>query len=135
MKIYYNIKWVKHICMILGMIFTNSSKITDQERYHFKAHLEQYATMASLGAALAVLSMFICFAFDVYGLWMLWFFTLPLLLYYIWYGVEYLIKCPKYGKNTKSNIQFEKEALALQDEYLKPCYQRKYAESFSFLKY
>ena len=59
-------------------------------------------------------------------------FELLIIPFYIWYGVEWLIKRPKYGRTgTYYNVSFEREAFANDNDlqYLKK------RRLFSFLKY
>ena len=123
--------------MLFGAVFTEQLKISVKTKCHEAAHVEQYQTLFTTGLALAVSIMFTCFAFDVYGWWMLSLFAIPVFLYYIWYGIEFLILLIKYRDRDKAYrmIAFEQEAKALEDEYRKPCSEQKTASSFSFLKY
>ena len=152
MKIYYNSKIAKATTfladfvtiMLFGAVFTEESKLSDRVKFHEASHVEQYQTLFGAGLALAVGIMFACFAFDHYGWWMLALLAIPIFLYYVWYLVEYTVRIFLYkkGKTWKEahdkayhEIVFEREAYALEDEYRKPCTERKFASSFSFLKY
>ena len=145
MKIYYNSKIAKATTfladfvtiMLFGAVFTEESKLSDRVKFHEASHVEQYQTLFGAGLALAVGIMFTCFAFDHYGWWMLSLAALPVFLYYLWYGIEFLIRFCMYRDRDKAyhEIVFEREAYALEDEYRKPCTERKFASSFSFLKY
>lgn len=145
MKIYYNSKIAKLLTfmedfatiMLFGVVFTEEKKLSERTKYHEASHIEQYQTLFGLGLALAVGIMFTCFAFDRYGWWMLSLIALPVFLYYAWYGIEYLIRlCMCRDKDkTYRMIAFEQEAYELENEYRKPCSERKSASSFSFMKY
>lgn len=130
--------------MLFGAVFTEQLKISVKTKCHEAAHVEQYQTLFTAGLALAVSIIFICFAFDCYGWWMLSLFAIPVFLYYIWYLFEYVVRIFVYKKgNTWKDahdkayrmIAFEQDAKALEDEYRKPCPERKTASCFSFLKY
>ena len=56
---------------------------------------------------------------------------LLLIFFYLWYGIEYIIKCLTYGKDAYLNISFEREAYAMETDmqYIK---KRK---AFSFINY
>lgn len=145
MKIHYNSKIAKiftflkdfKVIMLFGDVFTEDSSMSESVEYHERAHCEQYQTLFSLGAALSLVSMFVMFAFNIYGLWMISFLAVPFLFFYLWYLVEYIIRLLMYWNHKKAyrNIAFEREAFDLQYEYKKECGQRRFAKSFSFFKY
>lgn len=145
MKVFYNSKIAKVVTflanfatiMLFGAVFTEHSDLSERTKCHEATHVEQYQTLFMTGLALAVSIMFTCFAFNVVGWWMLSLITLPVFLYYLWYGIEFLVLLIKYRNRDKAYrmIAFEQEAYTLQDEYQKPCAERKMASSFSFMKY
>lgn len=145
MKIFYESKLAKiftfmegfKTIMLFGAVFTEEEALSMRVEFHEQSHVEQYKTMFSLGAALAVIIMFVNFAFDSYGWWMLSLLALPVFLYYIWYGIEYFIRIliTRDSNEAYRQIAFEQEARDLQDEYKKPCESRRTASSFSFFKY
>lgn len=133
--------------MLFGAVFTENSYISEATRCHEKTHVEQYQTFLTLGLALAVAAMFVFFAVNICSWWMFLLILIPLLGYYVWYGMEYLVRfisaLIKYKFkniaecNTKAykSISLEREARDLQYEYQKVCSERKSAYSFSFIKY
>lgn len=145
MKIYYNSKIAKLLTfmedfatiMLFGAVFTEEKKLSERTKYHESSHVEQYQTLFTSGLALAVGIMFTCFAFDRYGWWMLSLAILPVFLYYSWYGIEFLVRLCIYRNKDKAYrmIAFEQEAYDLEDEYRKPCEERRMVSSFSFLRY
>lgn len=144
-KIYYNSKIAKIVTfladfttiMLFGAVFTEHSELSSRTKYHEGVHVEQYQTLFTAGLALAVGIMFTCFVFDRYGWWMLALIAIPLLLYYAWYGIEFLIRLIMYRDADKAYrmIAFEQEAYDLENEYRKPCEERRHASSFSFIRY
>ena len=144
-KIYYNSKIAKLVTfladfatvMLFGAVFTEHLYLSDRTKYHEAAHVEQYQTLFTAGLALAVGIMFTCFAFDRYGWWLLALIAIPLLLYYAWYLVEYVVRLIMYRDADKAYrmIAFEQEAYDLENEYRKPCSERRHASSFSFIRY
>ncbi|RHJ83014.1 hypothetical protein [Parabacteroides sp. AM08-6] len=153
MKVYYNSKIAKVVTfladfatvMLFGAVFTEEKKLSERDKFHEASHVEQYETLFGSGLALAVGIMFTCFAFDCYGWWMLALIFIPLLLYYAWYLIEFVVRFiitlakQKGWKEAHDKayhaIVFEREAYDLENEYRKPCQERRYASSFSFLKY
>lgn len=145
MKVFYNSKLAKlftfmkgfKTIMLFGAVFTEHAMIDTRTKYHEQTHVTQYETMFFSGLVISIISMFTMFAFNIVSAWMFLLLLIPLLLYYAWYGVEYLIKLVKYKDSNIAyrNISFEKEARQLQDEYLKLCKNRRSSSSFSFLKY
>ena len=144
-KIYYNSKIAKLVTfmadfatiMLFGAVFTELSELPSRTKYHEGAHIEQYQTLFSTGLALMAGIMFTCFAFNVYGWWMLWLTAIPVFMYYAWYLIEYAVRLIMYRDRDKAYrmIVFEQEAYDLENEYRKPCPERRSASSFSFWKY
>lgn len=145
MKIYYNSKIARLVTfladfatvMLFGAVFTELPELSIRSKYHEAVHVEQYQTCFSAGLALAVSIMFTCFAFNAFGWWMLSLVLIPVFLYYAWYGIEYLIRLIQYRDRDRAYrmISFEREAYDLENEYLKPCNERRTASSFSFVRY
>lgn len=145
MKVFYNSKIAKVLTffygfatiMLFGAVFTEHASLSERTKYHESAHVEQYQTLFTAGLALAVSIMFTSFAFDKTGWWMLSLIALPVFLFYAWYGIEFLARLCIYRDRDKAYrmIAFEQEAYDLQDEYRKPCPERRAASSFSFVRY
>lgn len=123
--------------MLFGAVFTEHKELTKTSLAHEAVHVTQYQTLFMTGLCIAVGGMFTCFGFDILGWWMLSFILIPLLLYYVYYGIEYLVRLIIYRDRDKAYrmIAFEQEAFDLQQEWVKPCQERRSAYSFSFLKY
>lgn len=145
MKIFYNSKVAKIMTfmpgfktiMLFGAVFTEKSSLSLKTKLHEAAHVVQYQTLFCAGLASAVITMFVMFAFGVRSWWMLSLLAFPPLAYYIWYGIEFLIRLAATRSADKAYyaISFEKEAYELQEEYLEECENRDHAYSFSFLHY
>lgn len=145
MKVFYNSKIAKIVTfladfatvMLFGAVFTELPELSIRSKYHEAVHVEQYQTCFSAGLALAVSIMFTCFAFNAFGWWMLSLILIPILLYYIMYGIEFVIRLIQYQDRDKAYrmIAFEQEAYDLENEYLKPCNERRTTSSFSWLRY
>lgn len=118
--------------LFFGLIL-NKTDLTIREKYRMNCYLEQYSTMCSLGAVIVLLSLFSAAFFNILSLNWLWIFLLPFTLWYIWFGVEKLIR--KVFKYKDDRPVMQQEADDLQYEYMKECKLRKTAHSFSFLKY
>lgn len=123
--------------MLFGAVFTEHKELTKTSLAHESVHVSQYQTLFMLGLSIAFGGFFACLGFDVYGWWMLSLILIPILLYYVYYGIEFLIRLIIYRDRDKAYrmIAFEQEAYDLQYEYLKPCQERRSAYSFSFMKY
>lgn len=145
MKVYYQSKIAKFVTfladfatiMLFGAVFTEHKELTKTTLAHEATHVTQYQTLFTLGLSIAVGIMFTCFGFDVYGWWMLSLTLIPILLYYVYYLIEFLIRLIIYRNRDKAYrmIAFEQEAYDLQQEWVKPCQERRSAYSFSFMKY
>lgn len=145
MKVFYQSKIAKLVTfianfatiMLFGAVFTEHKELTKTTLAHEAVHVTQYQTLFTLGLSIAVGVMFTCFGFDVYGFWMLSLIAIPIFLYYAWYLIEYLIRLIIYRDRDRAYrmIAFEQEAYDLQQEWLKPCQERRSAYSFSFFRY
>lgn len=123
--------------MLFGAVFTEHKELTKTTLAHEAVHVTQYQTFFMLGLSIAVGIFFACLGFDCYGWWMLSLVAIPIFLYYAWFLIEYLIRLIKYRDRDKAyrTIAFEQEAYDLQQEWVKPCQERRTAYSFSFFKY
>lgn len=123
--------------MLFGAVFTEYKKLTKTSLAHEATHVTQYQTLFMLGLCIDLITLFTCFGFNIYGLWMLSLIAIPVFLYYVYYGIEYLIRLIIYRDRDKAYrmIAFEQEAYDLQAEWVKPCTERRSAYSFSFMKY
>lgn len=145
MKVFYQSKIAKLVTfmagfatvMLFGAVFTEYKKLTKTSLAHEAVHVTQYQTLFSLGLFIAIGGMFTCFAFDILSWWMLSLILIPILLYYAYYLIEYLIRLIIYRDRDKAYrmIAFEQEAYDLQHEWMKPCQERRSSFSFSFFKY
>lgn len=123
--------------MLFGAVFTEHESLSERTKHHEAVHLVQFQTFFMLGLSIAFGIFFACLGFDAYGWWMLSLILIPVFLYYLWYGIEYLIRIIIYRDRDKAyrRIAFEQEAFDLQQEWVKPCNERRSAYSFSFFKY
>lgn len=124
---------VKKPILLFGFILNKNKRLTSREEYRMMCYLEQYSTMSSLGAAIFLISLFMTAAFNALSWGFLWMLLLPLILWYLWFGIEKLIR--KIIKSKDDRPAMQQEADVLQYEYLKECKLRKTASSFSFIKY
>lgn len=131
--------------MLFGLVFTEHKELSKTVLTHEKVHQGQYQDCFGAGLALAIISMFTLFAFGIQSLWMFLLLLIPLTLYYIVYGVEYLISFIYRSFKHKNIIlanensyyasAMEMEAYDLQDEWRKPCSERRIHHSFGWFKY
>lgn len=145
--VFYNSKIAKAITflkgfatiMLFGFILTEHSKLPKSTLAHEAVHQEQYRTCFMLGLAISALMLF-----WVQSWWLL-FISIPVLLYYAWYLMEYCIRfficlfqtkdIHKANDKAYKEIAFEQEAYNLQFEYLKPFQEQRACYSFSWFKY
>ena len=131
--------------MLLGLVFTEHQSLSKTVLAHEKVHQQQYQDCFGAGLALAIITMFALFAFGIQSYWMLLLVLFPIFLYYIMYGIEYLI-CFIYRSFKQRDIvlanenaycfsAMEMEAYDLQDEWRKPCKDRRVHHSFEWFKY
>jgi len=91
---------------------------------HEKIHLEQQVEVSVFGLVIAI-SFSLIFGFN----W--WFILFPILLYYLMYGIDYLLGVVSGEKEPYRNICFEREAYS-NESNLNYLHNRKY---FSWIKY
>lgn len=125
--------------MLCGFVFTKKTEeeYSGRMKYHEGFHIKQYNDCFGLGLAIAIILMFILFAFNVTSLWMIALIAIPLLLFYAWYGANFLLQFIRYRDFhfAYRQIIFERQAYSLQNEWSWPCEERTKYTSFSFLKY
>lgn len=141
MKVFYNSCIAKVFTMIkdystvmlFGAVFTEDSSVSERTIYHEQAHAVQYRTLFCAGLVLAL----IVSLFTELSWWSVSLILIPVMLFYVWYVIEYIIRLLLYRNHYRAyrNIVFEREAVALQFEYQKPEAERKYATAFSFMNF
>lgn len=142
-RVFYNCKHFPppgySAIMLFGFVFTkkDESWYNGKPKYHEGFHINQYTDCFGLGLAIGIVLMFILLAFGVRSYWMLTLIGIPIFLFYIWYGVNFIWQLIKYQSwNTAyKNVIFERQAYALEGEWNLPCEQQTKYVSFSFLKY
>lgn len=123
--------------MLFGLVFVKSESLTKRQMEHEKVHQGQFTDCVGAGLIIAIIAMFTLFACDIRSWWMLLLLLIPISLFYLLYGIEWLIRLIQYRNfhDAYRRISFEKEAYDLQDEYRKPCAERLSRHSFSWFKY
>lgn len=125
--------------MLFGIVFTEKkeSELSKRTENHESVHVFQYWTLFGVGLVIAIAAMFTLFVYDIQSWWMLSLITVPALLYYLWYLLEYFIRLAIYRDSDRAYrmISFEQEAYDLQYEYLKPCPERRTPYTLSFMRY
>ena len=152
MKIHYNSKIAKAFTflngyktiMLFGQVYSEKPIVSKTTMYHEAVHVEQFYTLFNAGIYLDVVLLFLLFGLNSVSWWMLSLLIIPLLLFYVWYLIEYSIRflisvrrlsLKDAHTHAYRSIGFEKEAYDLQYEYLKVYTDRREAYSFSFLRY
>lgn len=131
--------------MLFGFVFTEHKELSITTLSHEKVHQRQYQDCFGAGLALAIILMFTLFALSIQSHWMFLLVLIPIFLYYIVYGVEYLISFIHWlfkhknlalaNDNAYYSNAMEMEAYDLQDEWRKPCKDRRIHHSFEWFKY
>lgn len=120
MKVFYNSKIAKlftfmknfKTIMLFGHIFTESEELDCKVLAHEKIHCLQYKDCFNLGLIIDIVILLILLALNIISWKLIFLLFIPLLLFYIWYGVEYLIlRYLGYDHiNAYRSISFEKQA-------------------------
>ena len=145
MKVYYNSRLAKILTflqgfstmMFFGTVITEEKELSGKSLKHEGTHVEQYKDCVGLGIGLDVVVMFVLFAFDIQGWWMIPVFILvPLLLYYVIYGIEYMYwRCKGFKRERAyEKIGFERQAYWIAETWDKPCREQNQYETFGWWK-
>lgn len=125
--------------MLFGFIFTKESEEEwdKVERRHEEIHKNQYRNLFRTGLFVDVVLLFILLALECVTWNFLFFLTIPVFLFYVWYGVNFLKQWITYKKlhDAYRKVIFERQAYALEGEANLPCEQQTPYTSFSFLRY
>lgn len=131
--------------MLFGSVFTERDSLSKESQEHEFTHCKQYSALVGVGLFAMIGLLFGLLALDCVGWGLFALALIPVFLFYIWYGVEFLIKfCILLCRKMKfkkawyeaySLVSFEQEAVELAFEVYKPCSQRKEYTSMGFLKY
>lgn len=144
MKVFYNSKLAKILTfisdfktmMFCGFIITEESNLSDRTINHEKIHIVQYTDYFMLGSFMALVLLFIFFGLEIITYYLFLLLLIPILLYYIVYGIEYIIRLIQYKTNDLAyeNISFEREAYDKEND---PCYigVRRSFSNFKYIKY
>lgn len=123
--------------MLFGFVFVKGENLTKRQIEHEKVHQGQFSDCIGIGLIAAIATMFTLFACDIRSWWMFLLLLIPISLFYLLYGMEWLIRLIRYRNphDAYRQISFEREAYDLQEEYRKPCAERRLRHSFSWIKY
>ena len=123
--------------MLFGLIFVKGTNLSQSQLEHEKVHQGQFMDCFSVGLIFAIITMFVLLTFDIVSWWMLLLSLIPIGLFYVLYGIEWLTRFIQLQDSSQAYLQvsFEREAYDLQDEYKKPCAERRSRHSFSWFKY
>lgn len=111
---------------ILPFIFIRyDAKVNTTLLNHEKIHLVQQAELLCIGLALTFLML-------IFGLGLFSLFGLA--LFFLWYGIEYIIRlmCYRDFKEAYRNISFEQEAYVMQSDMM---YIEHHRKAFAFTEY
>ena len=142
MKVFYNSKLAKVLTfmegfstmMFFGIVLTERSKLSKKTLKHEETHVHQYQDCVGLGLAIAIASIFILFAFEVESWWMLLLILIPLLIYYVIYGIEYVYWCLRGFRKDDAykRIGFERQAYGIAETWDLPCEKQRLYGSFGW---
>jgi len=80
--------------------------IRNHENIHWYQQLEVY----SIAVTIALITQVILLFFDTFAWWLILFLVFPFIFYYIWYGIEWVIKKITPPKGDYIDISMEREA-------------------------
>lgn len=140
--VYYNSKIAKFILqrgfstiMLFGMIFTKLPQISEKTKIHEETHAAQWQDCVGIGFVFNIIALFTLFSFDVREYWMFLFVPMPFVLFYIIYGIEWIINII-FRKMTPFeaylNIGFEKQARWCASTWNLPCEQQNFYSSLKW---
>lgn len=141
MKVFYNSKFADLILAkgyiaitLFGMVFTTKSELSERTLVHEGVHCSQQQDCIGLGLALALATFFICAGLNAVGSWMWSLLALPVALFYIIYGAEWLFWLFVKGNTHDAyrSISFERQARWIAETTYLPCSQRRHYKSLSW---
>lgn len=121
--------------MLFGFILVKGQTLSQKQIEHEKVHQGQFTDCVGTGLIIAIIAMLTLFACDIRSYWMFLLALIPAGLFYVLYIIEWLIRLIQYRKDAYYQISFEREAYDLQEEYRKPCTERRSRHSFNWFKY
>ena len=127
--------------MLFGFVLTKSGKenFKEPDRAHEGTHCLQYwDCFLFIGLPLLAVILGILLGFKIYSWWLTLTILIPPLVYYVWYGVNWLYQLITIGFNHSAyrNIIFERQAYSVEEEYkLLEENERTEYKHFSWLKY
>lgn len=123
--------------MLFGVIFTEHESLDEYVKTHEQTHVRQYNDCATVGACLALFWMFILFSMGVQSWWMLLLLLIPVLLFYIWYGIEFLVRwiITRDREQAYEDISFERHARWISETWDLPCKDQNHYVSFGWLDF
>lgn len=145
MKVHYNSQLAKLVTfipnfktiMLFGAVFTEKSELDGKVLEHEKTHCLQYKDCFNLGIYVDVLLLFILFAFNIVNWNLLYLIIIPILLFYAWYGIEYIVLRLKGHDHIEAyrNIGFERQAKWRAETWDKPCEEQNHYEQFGWYRH
>ena len=143
MKVYYNSKLAKLLTfmegystmMFFGVIITEKNVLSDKTLKHEETHVKQYVDCLGLGLFSGIVLMVIFLALGIHDCWAITLLlAIPILLYYVTYGTEYLYwRIRGFNKtDAYKNIGFERQARWIADTWNLPYSQQHHYSLFGW---
>ena len=142
-KVFYNSRLAKVLTfikgfstmMLFGFVITEKESLHPSELKHEEAHVYQYRDCITLGAYISIIALFTFAGLGLMGWWMLSLLVLPFVLFYILYGLNWLLLLPFKGKDAYDYICFERHARWIEETWYKPCEEQRHSYSFQWVKF
>ena len=144
MRVVYNSKIAKLITfmpdfktlMLFGAVFTENSELNGKTLAHEGTHVKQYWDCFYLGVAFDIIMMFVLFGFGGSFGSLIPLLFVPFLLFYILYGIEFLIRLmlTRDKKRAYLELSMEKQAQWIAETWDKPCPEQNHYISFGWIK-
>lgn len=145
MRIYYNSKIAEFITfignfstiMLFGKVFTEKSSLTEKSKEHEKTHVSQYKDCMYLGLSIDIIMLFVILGAELSYWWFIALLLLPFLLFYIWYGIEFLVRwiITRDREQAYEDVSFERQARWVAETWDKPCEERHNYGSFEWMRF
>ncbi len=114
---------------IFPFIFVKEGTISPYLKEMIKTYKNQAADLTGIGIAIAIVTLFILFAFNIVTWKLSLLVLIPLLIQPVWLMIEGIIK------QDVNEISFVKQAIDFGKEWNLPCQQKTVYSSFSWFKY
>lgn len=145
MRVVYNSKIAKAFTfmegfstiMLFGVVYTELSRLSNESKAHEEVHVKQYWDCFYAGLSFDIIMLFVLLGIEASFWWFIPLLFIPFLLFYAFYGIEFLIRWTKTKDKKKAYLELsmEKQARWIAETWDKPCLEQNHYVSFEWFKF